>query len=240
MRSISRAAGSSRRAERAAGGVGQEGAYGGRIDVAGGRDEARHEGLERATAAWRSGARRGASLRASAPSGADDLGACRWRRRDARVRTPASARRSRSSSAGPPQPARHSDREPRQRGRQPHAQPPARRASSISVRTPKPVAPLPSSGAPVRPGRAGDVHVHPGRVVHELAQELGRVAGGRLALLGRVGQVGVLAARELEVLGMQRQPPADLPGRCRRPRRPRRTSRRRWRTGRRRWSRAPR
>ena len=93
-------------------------------------------------------------------------------------------------------------------------------------------------GAAEPPGRARDVHVHPGPLVHELAQELGRVDRRRLARLRGVREVGELALGQLEVLGVEWQAPAELAGGRRRRPRPRRTSRRRWRTARRRSSRA--
>src|SRR3954454_12806576 len=89
----------------------------------------------------------------------------------------------------------------RQLDQHPHAEP--RRA-------------VPVVRAPLAPRRAGDVHVHPRVIVDELAQELRRVARARLALLGGIGQIGVLALRQLEVLRVQRHPPAELAGRSRR------------------------
>src|SRR5438270_3265694 len=62
------------------------------------------------------------------------------------------------------------------------------------------------------PRRPGDVHVHPRLVVDELAQELGGVARHRLALIGGVGQVGVLALGQLEDLRVERHAPPQLAG----------------------------
>src|SRR6266498_3923382 len=64
----------------------------------------------------------------------------------------------------------------------------------------------------LRPGRPGDVQVHPRSPVDELLEEQARGEGGAVAVDGHVLEVGQHAVEVLAVLLGQRQPPGALAG----------------------------
>ena len=128
-----------------------------------------------------------------------------------RARRSAWRRPRRTARRAPPQPARQGERQPaprRARTTQRFA-----RASSISMRTPKPDAPLPTYGRSsphAVPAMSMCTH---GRVAHELLEELGR--GDRRRPCGPPGALSRSAYLPLTsspVLGVQRQAPAELAG----------------------------